>query len=142
MRLVVEPLTLHLRQPFVIAHGASTTRENVLVRLDGGLGEAAAVTYLGETRERITSYLAGLDTSAWLDPLALDDLERSLPQGSAAARAAVDMALCDAFGQRLGQPLYRLLGLNPAASHRAPTRSRWAHPSKWRRRPVVPPCPS
>ena len=114
MRLVVEPLTLHLRQPFVIAHGASTTRENVLVRLDGGLGEAAAVTYLGETRERITSYLAGLDTSAWLDPLALDDLERSLPQGSAAARAAVDMALCDAFGQRLGQPLYRLLGLNPA----------------------------
>jgi L-Ala-D/L-Glu epimerase len=113
MRLTFEPLTLRLRQPFVIAHGASTTRENVLVRIDGGVGEAAAVPYLGETRERIVADLERLDLSHADDPLALADLIDGLTLASSAARAAVDMALHDAFGQRLGQPLYRLLGLNP-----------------------------
>jgi L-alanine-DL-glutamate epimerase-like enolase superfamily enzyme len=113
MRIEIEPLSLRLRQPFAIAHGVSTTRENVLVRIEGGLGEAAAVPYLGETRERIIADLERIDLSAACDPLALADLLDQLPLGSAAARAAVDMALHDAFGRRLGQPLYRLLGLNP-----------------------------
>jgi L-alanine-DL-glutamate epimerase-like enolase superfamily enzyme len=113
MRLSIEPLTLRLRQPFVIAHGVSTTRENVLVRIDGGVGEAAAVPYLGETRERIVADLERIDLPLASDPLALADLIDHLSVGSSAARAAVDMALHDAFGQRLGQPLYRLLGLNP-----------------------------
>jgi L-Ala-D/L-Glu epimerase len=113
MRIEIEPLSLRLRQPFAIAHGVSTTRENVLVRIEGGLGEAAAVPYLGETRERIIADLERIDLSAASDPLALVDLLDQLPAGSAAARAAVDMALHDAFGRHLGQPLYRLLGLNP-----------------------------
>jgi L-alanine-DL-glutamate epimerase-like enolase superfamily enzyme len=127
MRLVIEALSLRLRQPFVIAHGASTTRDNVLVRLvdegavdaDGasareGLGEAAAVPYLGESRAGIAAYLEALERSRpALDPLALAHVIDALPPGSAAARAAVDMALHDAFGKALGQPLYRLLGLCP-----------------------------
>jgi L-alanine-DL-glutamate epimerase-like enolase superfamily enzyme len=113
MRIEIEPLSLRLRQPFAIAHGVSTTRENVLVRIEGGLGEAAAVPYLGETRDRIVADLQRVDLSGAHDPFALADLLDQLPSASAAARAAVDMALYDAFGQRLGQPLYRLLGLNP-----------------------------
>jgi L-alanine-DL-glutamate epimerase-like enolase superfamily enzyme len=118
MPLVIEALGLRLRQPFVIAHGASTTRENVLVRLRTGglegLGEAAAVPYLGESRAGIVAYLEALDRSgADLDPLGLAHAIDALPPGSAAARAAVDIALHDAFGQALGQPLYRLLGLRP-----------------------------
>ena len=113
MIIAIEPLTLSLRQPFVIAHGVSLIRENVLVRIAGGVGEAAAVSYLGESRAGITSYLEALDLSSVHDPLQLEDILERLPAGSAAARAAVDMALHDAFGQRLGQPLYRLLGLNP-----------------------------
>jgi L-Ala-D/L-Glu epimerase len=127
MRLVIEPLSLRLRQPFVIAHGASTTRDNVLVRLvDGnpvgpsgdsaveGVGEAAAVPYLGESRAGIVAYLEALERSLpELDPLGLAHVIDALPPGSAAARAAVDIALHDAFGKALGQPLYRLLGLCP-----------------------------
>jgi L-alanine-DL-glutamate epimerase-like enolase superfamily enzyme len=113
VRPLIEPLTLRLRQPFNIAHGVSTTRENVLVRIGAGVGEAAAVPYLGETRERIMLYLDTLDLPTSADPSALADTLDALPPGSAAARAAVDMALHDAFGQQLGQPLYRLFGLNP-----------------------------
>jgi L-alanine-DL-glutamate epimerase-like enolase superfamily enzyme len=113
MKLSIEPLTLQLVQPFSIAHGTSQSRENVLVRIDGGVGEAAAVPYLGETREGITRYLETLDLSAASDPFDLDGILDGLPPGSAAARAAVDIALHDAFGKRLGQPLYRLFGSSP-----------------------------
>ena len=57
MRLSFEPYTLNLRRPFNIAHGVSLTRRNVLVHIDGGIGEAAAVAYLGETAEGITAYV-------------------------------------------------------------------------------------
>lgn len=117
MTLVIEPLELRLRLPFVIAHGASTQRDNVLVRIGSGaatgIGEAAAVPYLGESRERILEYLAAIDPACLGDPLTLAHGLAALPSGSAAARAAVDIALHDAFGQALGQPLYRLLGLDP-----------------------------
>jgi L-Ala-D/L-Glu epimerase / N-acetyl-D-glutamate racemase len=114
MRLTIEPLTLRLRQPFAIAHGVSLTRENVLVRIGAGIGEAAAVTYLGETRERIVAYLDRVDRTPGDADGALEDLLAALPEGSPAARAAIDIALHDDFGQRLGQPLYRIFGLNPA----------------------------
>lgn len=113
MKLSIEPLTLELEQPFAIAHGVSQSRANVLVRIDGGVGEAAAVPYLGETRQGITRYLEALDLSAFPDPFDLDGVLERLPPGSAAARAAVDIALHDAFGMRLGQPLYRLFGSSP-----------------------------
>ena len=113
MRLSIEPCTLRLRQPFAIAHGVSLSRENVLVHLDAGTGEAAAVPYLGESREAIIEYLERVDLGMANDPGALEDILSGLPTGSAAARAAIDMALHDAFAQRLGQPLYRLFGLNP-----------------------------
>jgi L-alanine-DL-glutamate epimerase-like enolase superfamily enzyme len=113
MRLSFEPVTLTLRRPFNIAHGVSLTRRNVLVRLDAGIGEAAAVAYHGETAEGIGAYLSQLDLGAFDDPRLIDDVLASLPPGSAAARAAVDIALHDLWGQVLEQPLYRLFGLNP-----------------------------
>ena len=120
----------------------STVRENVLVRIEGGLGEAAAVPYLGETRERIVAELERVDLSDADDPLALAHLIDQLPSGSAAARAAVDMALHDAFGQRLGPPLYRLLGLDPERI--PPPRSAIAIArarAKWRRQRGPRRCP-
>jgi L-alanine-DL-glutamate epimerase-like enolase superfamily enzyme len=113
MRLSFEPLCLRLRSPFRIAHGVSLTRENVLVRVESGLGEAAAVSYYGETAAGIAEYLSALELGTLDDPSVLEDLLERLPPGSAAARAAVDMALHDLLGQRLGEPLFRVLGLNP-----------------------------
>ena len=115
MKLTWEPLTLELRTTFRIAHGADDQRYNVLARLDDGLGEAAAVAYHGETQSGIMEYLARVadDLGKWDDPFLIEDILSRLPAGSQAARAAVDIALHDLWGKRLGQPLYRLWGLDP-----------------------------
>jgi L-alanine-DL-glutamate epimerase-like enolase superfamily enzyme len=113
MELGWQAFTLELEQPFTIAHGRSQTRTNVFTRLEEGIGEAAAVPYLGETPESIGAYLERVDLRDLDDPAQIDELLARLPPGSAAARAACDMALHDLWGKRLGQPLYRLLGLNP-----------------------------
>jgi L-alanine-DL-glutamate epimerase-like enolase superfamily enzyme len=117
MKLTVSPLTLQLRTPFRVAHGVSDQRRNVLVtlQLDGltGYGEAAAVPYYGDTQESLSAYLQSLPPLTG-DP---DDLETWLavrPPGPHAAQAALDLALHDLWGKRLGQPLVRLFGLAPA----------------------------
>ena len=111
MRLAWEPITLDLKTPFRIAHGTSLQRYNVLVRLDEGVGEAPAVVYYGETQDVILDYLARVPDLGD-DPFDLDAVLSRLPPGSRAARAAIDVALHDLWGKRLGQPLYRLFGLN------------------------------
>jgi len=114
MRITWEPLTLDLRNPFRIAHGTYHQRFNVVVRLEEGLGEAPAVVYYGETQQVILDYLATVPDLGE-DPFDFEAVLRRLPPGSKAARAAIDVALHDLWGKRLGQPLHRLLGLNPRA---------------------------
>lgn len=112
MRLHWESITLDLKTTFRIAHGASDQRFNVLVFLDDGVGEAAAVPYYGETQEGIIKYFK---TTPDLgdDPFDMDSILARRPPGSRAARSAIDEALHDLWGKKLGQPLYRLFGLNP-----------------------------
>lgn len=113
MKLTWEPITLNLKMPFRIAHGVSEQRHNVFVRIGEGIGEAAAVTYHGETQAGIIEYLSKLDINWDDDPFQLEETLNQLPEGSRAARAAIDIALHDRWGKRTGQPLYRLFGLNP-----------------------------
>lgn len=119
MHIEVEPITLELEMPFRIAHGTSHARHNVLVRIsDGeheGLGEAAPVRQHHETQEGVLDYLASLPPLAE-NPFHLEELLEALPPGSQSARAAIDIALHDLIGKRLGAPLYRLFGLNPGSS--------------------------
>ena len=119
MYLQYEPIALTLKTPFRIAHGSSDVRHNVLVRIgDGeheGLGEAAPVRQHHETQASVLEYLQAL-APCWppsSDPFLLEDLLAALPDGSQAGKAAVDMALHDLVGKKLGEPLYQLLGLNP-----------------------------
>lgn len=112
MKLHWEPITLELKTTFRVAHGASDQRHNVLVYLDDGVGEAAAVPYYGETQAGIIDYLKTVPDFGD-DPFDLDAVLARRPSGSRAARSAIDQALHDLWGKRLGQPLYRLFGLNP-----------------------------
>jgi L-alanine-DL-glutamate epimerase-like enolase superfamily enzyme len=112
MKLHWEPITLDLKTTFRVAHGASDQRYNVLVYLDDGVGEAAAVPYYGETQNGIIAYLKSVPDLGD-DPFDLDAVLAKRPAGSRAARSAIDEALHDLWGKKLGQPLYKLLGLNP-----------------------------
>jgi L-alanine-DL-glutamate epimerase-like enolase superfamily enzyme len=112
MKLHWEPITLELKTTFRVAHGASDQRYNVLVHLDDGVGEAAAVPYYGETQEGIIAYLKSIPELGD-DPFDMDAVLAKRPAGSRAARSAIDEALHDLWGKKLGQPLYKLFGLNP-----------------------------
>ncbi len=112
MKLHWEPITLELRTTFRVAHGASDERNNVLVYLDDGVGEAAAVPYYDETQEGIIEYLKSVPDLGD-DPFDMDAVLAKRPAGSRAARSAIDQALHDLWGKKLGQPLYKLFGLNP-----------------------------
>ncbi len=112
MKLHWEPLTLDLRTTFRVAHGASDQRYNVLVYLDDGVGEAAAVPYYDETQQGIIDYLKAVPDLGD-DLFDMDAVLSKRPAGSRAARSAIDEALHDLWGKKLGQPLYKLFGLNP-----------------------------
>lgn len=116
-KLRVRPLVLGLKHVFRISYGASTERTNALfeLELDGMgpyLGEAALPPYYPHRLEDIVDYADQLDWSSFRlhEPRAFLD---HLPPGPSPARAAVDMAVHDAWGTALHAPLYRLLGLDP-----------------------------
>jgi L-alanine-DL-glutamate epimerase-like enolase superfamily enzyme len=113
---------LRLAEEFAIARGWRTASEVVRaeVQHDGviGRGEAAPVYYRGESAEGALSFLR--ERAAPLlgdDPFELERIGRAVAAGGgeAAARAALDGALHDWVGRRLGVPLRRLLGLPRAA---------------------------
>jgi L-alanine-DL-glutamate epimerase-like enolase superfamily enzyme len=121
MELVAEPLDLKLAIPFRIARSVQHEARNVLARLevDGltGIGEGAPKSYYGETPEGALDALRYFGRNLGDDPLLIEDIVARLDRllaGNAAAKAAIDMALYDLIGQRLGVPVYRLFGLNPA----------------------------
>ena len=119
MELRPSTTSLALAEDFAIARGSRTTQEVVRVEVEHeglvGRGEAAPIYYRGETA---SSALAVLRDEApgrvGEDPFALEAIGRSLwsDGAEAAARAALDGALHDWIGKRLGVPLWRLLGLS------------------------------
>jgi L-alanine-DL-glutamate epimerase-like enolase superfamily enzyme len=129
MRLEYEILELRTRHAFHIARSAAPpVRQSVWVRLrdgDGneGWGEAAATPYYGETAGTVTAVLprfqAALDDIAAGDPFALESIEKAIAQAvgyNPAARSAVSAALHDLVGKRLGVPVWKLWGLDPASA--------------------------
>jgi L-alanine-DL-glutamate epimerase-like enolase superfamily enzyme len=119
MNLTREKLDVATRFEFRIAHGARRGHENTLVRLehDGltGLGEAAPSHYYGESRVLVEAALDAWTPHLGDDPFALDAISARLDtvlEGQYAARAALDMALHDWIGQRLGLPVWKLLGFD------------------------------
>jgi L-Ala-D/L-Glu epimerase len=122
VQLTTRTAALALAEEFGIARGSRTEQQVVQVELehDGtvGRGEAAPIYYRGETTATAGAYLAAATGELGDDPFALEDVLDRL-QGDAAGRSALDAALHDWVGRRLGVPVWRLLGL----SRRAPVTS-------------------
>lgn len=121
MRLSWEPYELQLRHTFTVATYSRTTTPDVQVRIDfdgfTGYGEASMPPYLGQTVESVCAFLEKVDLGRFSDPFQLEDILAyvdSLSPGDTAAKAAVDIALHDLVGKLLGQPWFRLWGLDPA----------------------------
>ena len=121
LRLTHETLELHLREPFRISRGVQTVARPVIAHVsDGeqtGVGEAAPSSYYGETGDTVRACLALFAELLGDDPFALQTIWERLDNRvrlNPAAKAGVECALHDLIGQRLGIPVYRLLGLDPA----------------------------
>lgn len=131
MRVAWETHTVRTADPFRISRGVQTREERVWLRLEAdgveGWGEAAPSSYYGETADAAVASLRTvqpmLETAD--DPWAIETLERRVAERladrpAAAVRAAVSSALHDLMGKGLGQPLWRLWGLDRGS---APTSS-------------------
>ena len=122
LRLQADILELKTRHPFIIARGSQDTYRTVAIRLvdqDGleGWGEAAPQRFYAETPETVLAALEVYATALPADPLNLEEAEArfaTVLSGNNSARAALSAALHDLAGKRMGQPVYRLFGLDPA----------------------------
>ena len=120
MKLSFEPYELKLRHSFNLAKYSRTTTPDVQVKLelDGivGYGEASMPPYLGESVDSVTSFLSKLDLSQFNDPFRIEDIHEYMDMvapDNRAAKASVDIALHDLLGKIMGQPWYKIWGLNP-----------------------------
>jgi L-alanine-DL-glutamate epimerase-like enolase superfamily enzyme len=125
MKLSHEIITLRTKNPFVIARGGSSEYRVVRVTVtaaDGatGWGEAAPSRFYGDTADTVIDVLPILASVLQeADGWSLEALEHELARAirfNGSARAAVSAALHDLMGKRLGVPVYKLWGLDPAAS--------------------------
>ena len=108
---------LKLVHPFKIARRAvDEFRQVISVEIDGGLGETAPARFYGETVETVQAAFdildAGLDGNLDAIESVMSELESVLGRNYA-AKSAIDMALHDRLGKKLGVPLYQLWGLDP-----------------------------
>ena len=121
VRLSFEPYELQLRHTFTVSSYSRKTTPGVQVRLDHegftGYGEASMPPYLGQSVDSVCAFLSRVNLSQFKDPFQLEDILSyvdSLSPGDSAAKAAIDIAFHDLVGKILGQPWWRIWGLNPA----------------------------
>jgi L-alanine-DL-glutamate epimerase-like enolase superfamily enzyme len=121
LKLVVEQATITTRHPFAIARGSTNGYKRAWVRLvdaDGqeGWGEADPSSFYGESLDTVLAAFERLKSYLPQDPFDLEGAEarweKALPKNWS-ARAALSAALHDLVGKKLGQPVWRLWGLDP-----------------------------
>jgi L-alanine-DL-glutamate epimerase-like enolase superfamily enzyme len=120
MSLSYRPYDLTLKHVFTIAANSRTSTPVMLIEIEYegiiGYGEAAMPPYLGETQETATAFFKLVNMEQFSSPFLLEDIWNYLDElapGNYAAKAAIDIALHDLVGKLLGQPIYKLRGLNP-----------------------------
>ena len=117
MHIASKITKLQLKHPFKISRRETDSfREVISVEIDGGIGEASPAKFYGETVETVDEAFGFISSELDAD---LDQIQEvmskieSILEGNYAAKSAIDMALNDRLGKKLGVPLYKLWGLNP-----------------------------
>ena len=121
MHLSFFPYELQLQHTFTVASYSRTTTPDVQVEIeyDGyvGYGEASMPPYLGHTVESVCAFLQKVNLEQFSDPFQMEDILAyvdGLSEGDAPAKAAIDIALHDLVGKLIGQPWWRIWGLDAA----------------------------
>jgi L-alanine-DL-glutamate epimerase-like enolase superfamily enzyme len=113
-RLTWERITLKLRNPFRLSYGTSEERQAYWLRLenDEGWGEGTIPPYYHVDQSETEALWQAASQSTITFPEDVADIGQWVgTAGPAPARCALDLALHDRIGRRLGVPLYKLLGL-------------------------------
>jgi len=120
MKLRFYPYTLELKHVFTVATASRKTTPVMMteIEFDGvvGYGEASMPPYLGESHQTATEFLSKVDLSQFDDPFKMEEILNyidSIAPGNPAAKASIDIALHDLVGKLIGQPWYKIWGLNP-----------------------------
>ena len=114
-------ISVPLRTPFKTALRTVSSVEDVIVEIhtdDGriGYGEApptgpitgdTTLGIIGAIQDHIAKSIMGMDVDDFED--VLQKVQKSIV-GNTSAKAAVDMALWDLYGQKYGIPVYKLMG--------------------------------
>ena len=114
-------ISVPLRTPFKTALRTVSSVEDVIVEIhtdDGriGYGEApptgpitgdTTLGIIGAIQDHIAKSIIGMDVDDFED--VLQKVQKSIV-GNTSAKAAVDMALWDLYGQKYGIPVYKLMG--------------------------------
>lgn len=119
MNLSFKPYLLTLRHAFGVAGVTRTETMGVQVEIecDGvvGYGEASMPPYLSESTESVLAFLKRVNLEQFNSPFEMDDILTyvdGICENNAAAKASIDLALHDLVGKLIGQPWWRIWGLN------------------------------
>ena len=121
MKLVLRDIFLPLRHPFTIALGTTTVKHNIVVELSDegvtGYGESASSeAWRAFTPEGMKADLenarAAIESTTFTTPEALwEKMQPSLARNPFAL-CGLDLAAHDLWGKKLGQPVWKLWGLD------------------------------
>jgi L-alanine-DL-glutamate epimerase-like enolase superfamily enzyme len=118
MKLTWKRQLIRPRHRFATSQGGEDEKETIVVQLEhdglSGFGEVAPSDLYGQTLESSEATLDRMDTCLGDDPFQIEPAVRRMIEAhddQRATIAAVESALCDWCGKRLGVPVWRLLGL-------------------------------
>lgn len=121
MELLIRDIHLPLRHPFTIALGTTTLKHNIVVELsDGGVtgyGESASSEAWkeftpGGMRADLETARAAIESAIFTTPEKLwAEMQPHLSRNPF-AQCALDLAAHDLWGKKLGQPVWKLWGLD------------------------------
>jgi L-Ala-D/L-Glu epimerase len=120
MRISAQKTTVELLKTFAISRSARDRQELVELQIEHegiyGFGECAPVDFWQESTDSALEFLLEqAEEIVGCDPFALEEIAERMAErsGQQGAKRAIDAALYDWIGKRLGQPTWRLLGLKP-----------------------------